>query len=170
MHLHIDIAIEGGGWPAEAEVRPLVERALTVAGDHLGLGGHASEVSLVLTDDATVRTLNARWRGKDTPTNVLSFPAYPIAAGDPPGPLLGDIVLARETIAREAAIDGKPFDAHFRHLIVHGFLHLLGYDHQSDKDAEQMERLERAILADLGISDPYAPVLDDPKDDGRPTT
>lgn len=170
MRLHIDIAIEGGDWPAEAEIRPLVERALTVAGDRLGLGRHGSEVSIVLTDDETMRGLNARWRGRDAPTNVLSFPAYPIAAGDPPGPLLGDIVLARQTIVREAAIDGKRFDAHFSHLIVHGFLHLLGYDHLADKDAEQMERMERTILADLGISDPYAPVSDDPKDDGRPTS
>lgn len=170
MQWHIDIAIEGGQWPTEAQIRPLIGRALSVAGNRLGLGRHGAEVSIVLTDDPTMAGLNARWRGKDAPTNVLSFPAYPIAAGEPPGPLLGDIVLARETIVREAAIDGKAFDSHFSHLIVHGFLHLLGYDHQIDEDAEQMERLERAILAELGIRDPYAPVLDDPKADGRTTT
>ncbi len=170
MHLHIDIAIEGGNWPPEDELRPMIERALRHAATVLGLAGETSELSVVLTDDATIRTLNAKWRRNDKATNVLSFPAYPMTAGDPPGPLLGDIVLARETIEREAAIDGKNIDAHFTHLIVHGFLHLLGYDHELDDDADEMERLERAILADLGIDDPYTPISDDMKDDGRPTS
>lgn len=169
MRLQVDIAVEGVGWAGEAVLRPRIERAFAAAARRLALAGEGSEVSVVLTDDATMRTLNARWRRRDVATNVLSFPAYPVAAGDAPGPLLGDIVLAHETVAREAAIDGKAFDAHFTHLIVHGFLHLLGYDHQVDEDAERMERLERAILAELGIDDPYAPILDDLKDDERPT-
>lgn len=169
MSVEIDIAIEASGWPDEAEMRKLADGVISAATRSLGLVQLRSELSLLLTDDAAIRSLNAEWRGIDRPTNVLSFPAFPIQPGQMPGPLLGDIVLARETVAAEAAIDGKTFHAHLTHLIVHGFLHLLGYDHQNDEDAEDMERIERAILADLGIDDPYAPILDDVKDDGRPT-
>ena len=165
----IDIAIEAAGWPDEPELRPLVETAVAVAIEELGLDGIQTELSVVFTDEATMTTLNGRWRGKQRPTNVLSFPAFPVAPGERPGPLMGDIVLARQTITSEAAIDGKSVDAHLTHLIVHGFLHLLGYDHQKDEDAELMERIERAILDRLGIDDPYAPIFDDMKDDGRPT-
>ena len=114
----------------------------------------AAELSVLLTDDAEQRALNARWRGKDAPTNVLSFPQI-----EPFGAvrgLLGDITLARETLEREAAELGKSLDEHFTHLIVHGFLHILGYDHQNEAEALQMEGLETQILAGLGIADPYA--------------
>jgi len=114
----------------------------------------AAELSVLLTDDAEQRALNARWRGKDAPTNVLSFPQI-----EPFGAvrgLLGDIPLARETLEREAAELGKSLDEHFTHLIVHGFLHILGYDHQNEAEALQMEGLETQILAGLGIADPYA--------------
>lgn len=114
------------------------------------------ELSLVFTDDAAIRAINAEWRNMDKPTNVLSFPAYPIAPGDPPGPMLGDIIVARETIAREAEELEKPFEAHLSHLLVHGFLHLFGYDHLNDDEATIMEGLETRILARLGLSDPYA--------------
>jgi probable rRNA maturation factor len=97
-----------------------------------------------------MRTLNERWRGCAEPTNVLSFPAVPGAA------TLGDIAIAYETTAREAEADGKRFADHLAHLAVHGFLHLLGYDHQSNDEADAMERRERVILARLGIADPYA--------------
>ena len=119
------------------------------------------ELSLVFADDATVQALNAEWRGKDKPTNVLSFPAFPLKPGDKLPPLLGDVILAFETVAREAAEEGKPLDHHVSHLVLHGFLHLLGYDHETDADAEVMEALETRILAKLAIPDPYA-VIDGP--------
>jgi probable rRNA maturation factor len=106
------------------------------------------ELSVVLTDDAAIKALNAQWRHRDEPTNVLSFPS-------PGGGILGDIVIAYETTAREAADELKPLADHLSHLTVHGFLHLLGYDHESDADADVMERLEREILARLGVPDPY---------------
>ncbi len=104
-----------------------------------------------------MRALNAGWRGKDKPTNVLSFPASPAAApGAALPPMLGDIVLAAETVFGEAALDGKPVEHHLSHLIVHGLLHLLGYDHETDGQAEAMEAVERRALARLAIPDPYA--------------
>ena len=106
----------------------------------------------MLTDDAAIRRLNAAWRGLDEPTNVLSFPARRHPRG---GRVLGDIVIAYETTAREALAESKPFRHHLSHLAVHGFLHLLGYDHATDDEAEAMERLERAILARLDVPDPY---------------
>ena len=113
------------------------------------------EVSLVFTDDDHIRLLNRQYRGKDAPTNVLSFPAAPVISGRF-GPLLGDIVLARETIAAESEAGGLDFAGHLTHLIVHGFLHLVGYDHETDAEAAIMERLETDILGGLGIADPYA--------------
>jgi probable rRNA maturation factor len=101
-----------------------------------------------LADDEALRELNARWRGKETATNVLSFPA-------PEGFGLGDIALAFETVAAEAQAQGKSLAAHASHLIVHGFLHLLGYDHEDEGEAVEMEARERAILATLGVADPY---------------
>lgn len=114
----------------------------------------AAELAIVLTNDAEQRDLNQQWRGKDSPTNVLSFPQI-----EPFGPvvgILGDITMARETLEREAADQGTSFADHFTHLVVHGFLHILGYDHLSDAEALQMECLETQILASLGIDDPYA--------------
>jgi probable rRNA maturation factor len=114
----------------------------------------AAELSIVLTDDAEQQQLNAQWRGIDKPTNVLSFPQ--IEPGGPVTGLLGDIVLARETLEREAAEQSVSFDDHFTHLVVHGFLHILGYDHLAEDEALVMEGLETQILASLGIADPYA--------------
>lgn len=114
----------------------------------------AAELSILLTDDAQQRELNKEWRDKDSSTNVLSFPQI-----EPFGPvvgLLGDITLARETLQREAADLGKSFEDHFTHLVVHGFLHILGYDHLTDAEAAEMEGLETRILAALGVDDPYA--------------
>ena len=121
------------------------------------------EVSVLLTDDATVHGLNRQYRGQDKPTNVLSFAA--LDASPPPpayGPLLlGDVVIAYETTAAEAARDGKTIPQHLSHLVVHGVLHLLGHEHENDAEAEAMEALETALLATLGIADPYAsPVTD----------
>ena len=113
----------------------------------------------MLTDDSAIRALNRDWRGHDKPTNVLSFPAKQPRSrrtGAAVPASLGDIVIAYETTAREASAEGKPLKHHLAHLAVHGFLHLLGYDHENDRDAKQMEPLETEILAGLGMPDPYA--------------
>lgn len=115
----------------------------------------ACELSIVLADDALLRALNAKWRGIDKPTNVLAFAAESEAM--PPGApcLLGDVVIAFETVAGEAEAQGKPLAHHLRHLIVHGVLHLLGWDHEDAAEAERMEALEVAILQRLEVPDPY---------------
>lgn len=141
------------GWPEAFD--GLAERAIlaALAGAKPRIKG-AAEISVLLTDDAEQRTLNAQWRGKDASTNVLSFPQI-----EPFAPLiglLGDISLARETLEREAADLGKSLEDHFTHLMVHGFLHILGYDHLEEAEALHMEGLETQILAGLGIGDPYA--------------
>jgi probable rRNA maturation factor len=151
----IDIFVEAGDWPAQAELARLVDRAVAAAFAETGTNG-ASELSIVFSDDAHVQTLNAQWRGKDKPTNVLSFPAFPFAKGDPLPPMLGDIVLASETVVREATLEDKPLANHITHLVTHGLLHLLGYDHETDAEAEEMESIERGALARLAIPDPYA--------------
>lgn len=118
-----------------------------------------AEISLVLSDDAEVRTLNHSYRGQDKPTNVLSFAALDDGEAPQPedGPLvLGDVIIAFETTAAEAAAEDKTLLRHLSHLVVHGVLHLLGHDHQDDAEAEEMERLETAVLGALGIPDPYA--------------
>lgn len=155
--LDIDLMVEAGSWPDEAALRALVDRAVPAAFAEAEVEeGQSAELSLVFTDDAAIRTLNAEWRGKDKPTNVLSFPAFQVAPGDPLPPMLGDIVLAYETVAREAGEENKPLENHITHLIIHGLLHLLGYDHETDEEAEEMEALERQALARLAIPDPYA--------------
>ena len=143
-------------WRTVPGVKKLARRSIDAslaASDVQVLDG--AEVSVQLTDDAQIRVLNAQWRGIDTPTNVLSFPAV-ATSGIAAAPLLGDIVLAFETTKREAAEEGKAFEDHFVHLVAHGFLHLLGYDHQTASEADRMEALETRILAKLGIADPYA--------------
>ncbi len=155
-----DILIQADGWPPEPALQVLVDRALAACrmADLPAIAADA-EVSLVFTDDARIRVLNQQYRGKDKPTNVLSFPAAPPFPGRL-GPPLGDIVMARETVAAESEAAGLDFADHLTHLIVHGFLHLLGYDHETDGEAVVMERLETAILARLGIADPYADPAD----------
>ena len=160
--LDIQISIEEGDWPSEPVLETMSTRVLGAAAGYLaGNEGQPfppmpTEVSLVFTDDASIRGINAEWRDQDKPTNVLSFPAYPLVPGGKPGPMLGDIVIARETVAREAVELEKSFDDHLTHLMVHGFLHLFGYDHMDREEAEIMEGLETRILATLGLSDPYA--------------
>jgi probable rRNA maturation factor len=119
------------------------------------LGKDPRGVTILFTSDADMRVLNKDWRGKDKPTNVLSFPATPMPI--PPGEIqhLGDIALAFETVSAEAKEQQKPFENHVAHLIVHGLLHLLGLDHETDDEAEAMEARERDILDSLGIPDPY---------------
>ena len=160
--LDIQISVEEGDWPSEEALHALAERVLGAAATYLReVAGQPfpkmpAEVSLVFTDDASIREINAEWREQDKPTNVLSFPAFPLEPGGMPGPMLGDIVIARETVEREAAELEKSFEDHLTHLMVHGFLHLFGYDHMNYSDAEIMEGLETRILAKLGLSDPYA--------------
>ena len=152
----IDILLESGRWSGRRGVQPLLRRAISGASTALPAKAARSttgaEVAIVLTDDSTIRELNRTWRGKDEPTNVLAFPTDPQAG---PHRLLGDIVIAFETLAREARAERKPFDHHLAHLAVHGFLHLCGYDHETARQAATMERLETAILARLGVPDPY---------------
>ena len=129
----------------------LASRKSRQSGDRLG----PAELAVVLADDRLVRSLNREYRGRDTATNVLSFAGLD-GPGEPGGPsLLGDVVLARETVVREACEQGKTPADHLAHLVVHGVLHLLGYDHQTTAQAETMEDLERSVLAELGVADPY---------------
>ena len=155
MTVHYDMAINAEGWQNEETLRRLVDSVLQATLRELGFNNIDSELSLVFTNDADIREINAKWRHIDKPTNVLSFPAFALQPGQEPGEVLGDIVIARETVEREAAEEDKSFDDHLSHLVVHGLLHLMGYDHQNDDEAEQMETLEKKILASLGISDPY---------------
>jgi probable rRNA maturation factor len=153
--LTVDVSVSAGAWSrllpdAEAVVRAAAEAAwrLPAAGDG------AAEVSVLLADDETVQALNLRHRGLDRPTNVLSFPIGASAGAGLPR-MLGDVVLADGVVAREAKDQGKPVQAHVSHLVVHGVLHLLGYDHEADSDAETMEALEVRTLAGLGFPNPY---------------
>lgn len=149
-------------WPDESTLLALCEKVVAAAARELHLRARSeTELSLVFAADADVKGLNAQWRGKDKPTNVLSFPAFALRPGDDLPVMLGDIVLAYETVAQEAKEEAKQLDHHVSHLVLHGLLHLLGYDHQSGADAEIMESLERQVLATLAIPDPYA-VFDEP--------
>ena len=145
-------------WQTEPAAEAIIHRAVAAAAEIVNAGLGETELAVMLTDDAGIRTLNSNWRGIDKPTNVLSFPALPPTG--PGGPddaprMLGDIAIAYETTRKEADDEQKPFDHHLSHLAVHGFLHLIGYDHEKDDDAEAMESLEQEILAQLGIPDPY---------------
>ena len=151
----VEVVTESPLWsalPGAGEVaRRAVEAALAETGRPYKKD---AELAVVLADDRRLKELNGIWRGKDQPTNVLSFPA---AEGDEiaTAELLGDVVLAFETIADEAKSGGKTLDAHFAHLVVHGTLHLFGFDHIGASEAERMENAERAALKRLGIADPY---------------
>jgi len=151
----IDIVIESQLWRSEPNAAVVIRRAIGEAAEAAGATAGPGEVAVMLCDDAAMRELNGRWRGRREPTNVLSFPAA--APGRDGNGMLGDIAIAYETTAREAQAEGKVFADHLAHLAVHGFLHLLGYDHQSEAQARVMERLEASILARLGIADPYVP-------------
>ena len=157
MSLSLAFSVEHEAW---GDPETLCERAITMALNESGveLPSALIEVSLVLSDDARVRALNKEWRGKDSATNVLSFPAYDDDQPDLPDGapvLLGDIILAYETCMNEAKRDHISVEDHLSHLVVHGVLHLLGYDHLTDEEAEDMESLEISILAKLGIDNPY---------------
>lgn len=146
--LSLDVVIEDEAWTALIpDIETLIGRVLRHAADAEGVSG---EVVVLLTGDDAIQDLNARFRGKDAPTNVLSFPAPESAA-----PALGDIALASGVMTREAQAQTKPLEAHVAHLALHGFLHLLGYDHENEAEAAMMEALETKLLADMGYPDPY---------------
>ena len=156
----IEVTVEAKAWQTTVTdpiglVRRAAAKALQEAAPpHLR---HA-RISVLLTDDAQIQVLNREWRGKDNPTDVLSFPAYDPSIPLPPGmePELGDVAVAIETVTRDAAADGRPVDDHLSHMIVHGVLHLLGFDHETgEEDAVLMESTEARILSGFGIANPY---------------
>jgi probable rRNA maturation factor len=154
-----EVLVVADCWQTEPDAEAVIHRAIATAAEIADADVGEAELAVMLTDDAGIRTLNSNWRGIDKPTNVLSFPALqPTGPGSPDDVprMLGDIAIAFETTRREADDEQKPFDHHLSHLAVHGFLHLIGYDHEKDDDAEAMETLEQEILAQLGIPDPYA--------------
>ena len=158
LWLSLDIVQEAESWTSVEGFEALIEdagRALAALPRFSDLA--SAEACVALSDDASVHDLNLRYRGKDKPTNVLSFPAS--VAGHPGAEVvpraLGDLVLAHETLVREAAEQGIPLAHHLQHLVVHGLLHLLGFDHETERDAEEMEAIEVEILAGLGIPNPY---------------
>jgi probable rRNA maturation factor len=154
----VDVLIESEAWRMLPEAEDLVRRAIAyAAASEVAIHPREAELSVLLCDDQTITGLNARWRGQEKPTNVLSFPAPPLRGATPAERVpLGDIAIAYETLAREAREQGKSVSDHLSHLVVHGFLHLLGYDHCVEGEAEQMERLEGSILARIGVANPYA--------------
>jgi len=154
-----DVLIVAECWQAESDAEAVIHRAIAAAAEIANADHGEAELAVMLTDDDGIRTLNSNWRGIDKPTNVLSFPALPPTG--PRGPddaprMLGDIAIAYQTTRKEADDEQKPFEHHLSHLAVHGYLHLIGYDHENDADADIMEGLETEILAQLGIPDPYA--------------
>ena len=145
----IDVEVEDEAWTSSL---PEAQATAIRAAEAALVGAQAQgDLAVLLADDAAVQGLNARFRGKDAATNVLSFPAPASAA-----PHLGDVALAYGVCAREAAEQGKPLQTHLSHLVAHGVLHLLGFDHEDEAQAEEMEALERVVLAGLDIPDPYA--------------
>ncbi|MEO0633702.1 MAG: rRNA maturation RNase YbeY [Pseudomonadota bacterium] len=161
----VDMDIVDSRW-RDADIDTVAARAIGAALDLLGMGAQPTEVSILACNDARMADLNTAFRSKPAPTNVLSWPEEDLASddgapprlptADPDGTVsLGDIAIAYDTCAREADLQGKPFDHHVTHLLVHGLLHLLGYDHIRGADAARMEALEVKILGNLGIPDPY---------------
>jgi probable rRNA maturation factor len=152
----LDIQIEDTSWAALKNIEALCQKAIDQAClEAKPKPMKGAELSILFTNDAAIQALNKQWRNIDKPTNILSFPAVPpnrIAKS----PLLGDLALGFETIQSEAITDEKTLENHLTHLIIHGFLHILGYDHETDAEADIMEALEISILAKLNISDPYA--------------
>ena len=145
----IDIRVDDDQWRDMKGVEDIVERALTAGRNILSKPGN---VSVLLTDNSEMQRLNTEFRRKDKPTDVLSFPADSMDA-----PFLGDIAVGYGVSKKDAVAAGKLLSDHLSHLVVHGYLHLLGYDHENDADAKEMEALERKVLASLGIADPYSP-------------
>lgn len=154
--IEIEILVQAGDWPPRAQLKRLVRRVVDMAAASVRpRTQQGAELSLLFTDNEHIRVLNRQFRNIDQPTNVLAFPSA-ASTGRLSGVILGDIVVAWETLQREAQSRGLTIEAHLAHLILHGLLHILGYDHGNEAEALTMERLEAAILDDLGIADPYA--------------
>jgi metalloprotein, YbeY/UPF0054 family len=163
----VEVVVEAGDWTGLGDAEAVAGRAFDAVLAELGLDPSDYEVALLLTDDAAVAALNARFRGKETATNVLSWPALPLAPGPdgtPPRPpargagppvALGDVALAAETMGSEASDRNLVLVDHASHLILHGVLHCFGYDHGTEAEAEAMEGIERRALARIGVADPY---------------
>lgn len=157
----IDIAVDSNQWKDIETFEELAQKTSAIViswleeREGLRLPQVPMELSVLLTDDASIKEINSKWRMQNKATNVLSFPTKELNVGETPLPLLGDVIFAYETILREAEELTKSFEEHLTHLFIHGFLHLLGYDHINDTDAEQMERIETGILLSIGLSDPY---------------
>jgi probable rRNA maturation factor len=153
--VQIEVFVQSARWRKQPRAGTIVKSAVLAAAK--AASTPRAGLAIVLCDDSAIRALNRRWRGQNAPTNVLSFPAATPGKRPPDTPHIGDIVIAYQTTAREAIAEGKPFKHHLAHLAVHGFLHLLGYDHATERDAQRMERTERAILKRIAVPDPYAP-------------
>jgi probable rRNA maturation factor len=169
--IKLEIVVRSALWRQRRGAQSVVRKAVFAAAKAISTA--PAELAIVLSHDSAIKALNRNWRGKNAATNVLSFPAAPALpsassgksgrktsekssdAPQAPIPYIGDIIIAYQTTAREAAAEGKPFRHHLAHLAVHGFLHLLGYDHENERDAEKMENLERRILRRLAMPDPY---------------
>jgi probable rRNA maturation factor len=147
----LDVMVESPLWNETPDAETTIRNALAAAARRTAQEG--AEIAIVLTDDSAIREINRQWRNQDKPTNVLSFPS---GEAGKEAQHLGDIVIAYETLAREAEAENRPFANHLAHLAIHGYLHLLGYDHLTEADAAKMEQLETALLDQLGIPDPYA--------------
>jgi probable rRNA maturation factor len=157
----IEIQVEDPAWrEALPEVEAVVMRAAAAALGEAATPGGDPLATVLLEGDDAAQALNARFRDRDAPTNVLSFPAAPAPGAPDDDPYLGDIILAFGVCSHEAADQGKPLAHHLSHLVIHGLLHLQGHDHQADDEAEVMEARERMLLAGLGIDDPYRAILD----------
>lgn len=153
--VRVEIVIQSTRWKHQPNAAQIVQKSISAAA--IAASTPRTGLAIVLTDDSAIRALNWQWRGLNASTNVLSFPARASHTG---ADHLGDIVIAYQTVAREARDEGKLFAHHLAHLAVHGYLHLIGYDHDTDRKARRMERLEVAILAELGMPDPYARAVD----------
>jgi probable rRNA maturation factor len=154
--LTLDIVHDFDGWSALPDIEPLITAAVAALQAEVALGVAQASATILLTSDADVRALNAKWRGIDHATNVLSFPAAAAPGDLEQIDVLGDIALACETVLREAAEQGTKPAHHLQHLVVHGLLHLLGYDHEEPDDATEMEALEIDILTRIDVPNPYA--------------
>ena len=151
----LELVIEDEGWQAIENLHAAVHDSACAALARAGHQGKAASLTISLSGDNQVRALNNRWRGRDRPTNVLSFPAAPGSVDENERAYLGDIIVALGVVQNEAQAQGKPLVTHLCHLVVHGVLHLLGHDHQNDDEAQTMEQMEINAMADLGFPDPY---------------
>jgi len=154
--LEVDVVEDDGDWSSFPDAPNLIANAAAAVAQQLGGGDGSGLVAVALSSDASVEVLNGQFRGKPQPTNVLSFPA---GEGSPEG-FVGDVILAAETVRREAAEQDVPLAHHLQHLVVHGILHLFGYDHLSADEAERMEAIEISILSSLGVANPYTGALE----------